>query len=395
MLPDGNRPSTGYARFDAGTVNMRIATSLIGTAQAKHNLELELTAGDTVESVRDRAQRRWDDKLDTVEVEGATDDQRTTLYSNLYRLFLYPNSAHENTGSATNPAWKHAVQSSHRHAGQQRDEDGRARRRRQGLRQQRLLGHLPDHLVGVLAVHAARRRRDGRRLRPAVPRRRLDRALVVTRLREPDDGHELRRRVRRRIRQGRAGPQGPRHLRRRGEERDGGAAGRPVEPEHRPQGPDRGAVPRLHAVARVRGRLVGARGRHQRLRHRQHGGEAGGRDQQPGPEAAAAGGAGVLPQPLAELREHVRPGDPLLPGARRVRALEVEPDRTTTRGSGATSTTTRRPTAGTSRSTPRTTGRGSPTSTAAATPSRASSTRSSPPRRPPTSPAPTAARSTR
>ena len=112
MLPDGNRPSTGYARFDAGTVNMRIATSLIGTAQAKHNLDLELSAGDTVESVRARAQSRWDAKLKTVEVEGATDDQRTTLYSNLYRLFLYPNSAHENTGSAGSPTWKHALQSS-------------------------------------------------------------------------------------------------------------------------------------------------------------------------------------------------------------------------------------------------------------------------------------------
>ncbi len=55
-------------------------------------------------------------------------------------------------------------------------------------------------------------RRAGRRLRPAVPRRRLDRALVVARLREPDDGHELRRRVRRRLRQGRAGARRPRHL---------------------------------------------------------------------------------------------------------------------------------------------------------------------------------------
>ena len=112
MLPDGNRPSTGYARFDAQTVNMRIATSLISTAQAKHNLDLELTAGDTVETVRDRARGQWDDKLDTVEVEGASDDQRTTLYSNLYRLFLYPNSGHENAGSASDPRWKHAVQSS-------------------------------------------------------------------------------------------------------------------------------------------------------------------------------------------------------------------------------------------------------------------------------------------
>jgi predicted alpha-1,2-mannosidase len=112
MLPEGNRPSTGYARFDAGTVNMRIATSLIGTDQAKHNLQLELAADDTVESVKRRAQRGWDSKLKRVEVQGATDDQRTTLYSNLYRLFLYPNSAHENTGTADRPAWKHAVQSS-------------------------------------------------------------------------------------------------------------------------------------------------------------------------------------------------------------------------------------------------------------------------------------------
>ncbi|MCQ7029968.1 glycoside hydrolase family 92 protein, partial [Escherichia coli] len=80
MLPQGNRPSTGYARFDAGTVNMRIATSLIGTEQAKHNLELELAGGDSVESVKRRAQRQWDAKLKTVEVEGASDDQRTTLY---------------------------------------------------------------------------------------------------------------------------------------------------------------------------------------------------------------------------------------------------------------------------------------------------------------------------
>jgi putative alpha-1,2-mannosidase len=38
--------------------------------------------------------------LERVEVEGATDYQLVTLYSGLYRLFLYPNSGHENTGTA-------------------------------------------------------------------------------------------------------------------------------------------------------------------------------------------------------------------------------------------------------------------------------------------------------
>ncbi|RZU49302.1 putative alpha-1,2-mannosidase [Krasilnikovia cinnamomea] len=114
-LSSGNRPSTGYLAFDTSTqktVTLRIATSLISVAQARHNLELELAASATVESVRDAAQRQWDTRMHTVEVEGASEDQLVTLYSNLYRLFLYPNSGYENTGSAEAPVYRHAVQSS-------------------------------------------------------------------------------------------------------------------------------------------------------------------------------------------------------------------------------------------------------------------------------------------
>ncbi|MGA5304970.1 GH92 family glycosyl hydrolase [Nucisporomicrobium flavum] len=114
MLPTGNRPSTGYVKFDTAqdkTVTMRIATSLISVEQAKHNLDLEVAADATVAQIRDRAQAAWDAKLRTVEVEGATEDQLVTLYSNMYRLFLYPNSGYENTGTAAAPVWKHTVQS--------------------------------------------------------------------------------------------------------------------------------------------------------------------------------------------------------------------------------------------------------------------------------------------
>jgi len=114
MLPDGNRPSTGYLTFDTSarkTVTMRIATSLISVAQAKHNLDLEIASDATLESVRDQARRLWDAKMHTVEVEGASQDQLTTLYSNLYRLFLYPNSAYENTGTVAAPVYRHTVQS--------------------------------------------------------------------------------------------------------------------------------------------------------------------------------------------------------------------------------------------------------------------------------------------
>lgn len=105
----------GYFRFDAGkdrVVTMRIATSLISVEQARRNLALEIGERDTFEKVREHAQQAWDEKLGVIEVEGASSDQLTTLYSNLYRLFLYPNAAHENVGSNEAPRWQHAVQSS-------------------------------------------------------------------------------------------------------------------------------------------------------------------------------------------------------------------------------------------------------------------------------------------
>jgi len=100
----------GYFTFDPSVqqVQLRMATSLIGTAQAKKNLELELAAGTTFDTVKAAAQQAWDAKLGIIEVEGASADQLTTLYSNLYRLFLYPNSGFENTGTANRPVYSYA-----------------------------------------------------------------------------------------------------------------------------------------------------------------------------------------------------------------------------------------------------------------------------------------------
>lgn len=111
---DTGRP-TGYIKFDAGSerrVNMRIATSLISVEQARHNLALEIAAADTLESVAGRAQDAWDARLARFDIGDASDDQKTTLYSSLYRLFLYPNSGHENVGSAAAPDWRYANQAS-------------------------------------------------------------------------------------------------------------------------------------------------------------------------------------------------------------------------------------------------------------------------------------------
>ncbi len=98
------RRVSGYFEFDGPDMTLRIATSLISVAQAKRNLELEIPADTTFEEVRDQARAQWQELLGRFEVEGASEDQLTTLYSNLYRLYLYPNSAHENTPQGTRHA---------------------------------------------------------------------------------------------------------------------------------------------------------------------------------------------------------------------------------------------------------------------------------------------------
>ncbi len=98
----------GFDTTKQKVVNLRIATSLISVAQAQHNLVLEIASGDSFDDVRERAQQQWDAQLGIVSVRGASRDELTTLYSNLYRLFLYPNEAYENTGSAAQPHYRYA-----------------------------------------------------------------------------------------------------------------------------------------------------------------------------------------------------------------------------------------------------------------------------------------------
>ncbi|MEU5212707.1 GH92 family glycosyl hydrolase [Streptomyces sp. NPDC020742] len=97
----GGKDVTGYLRFRPGadrTVTLRIATSLIGVDQAKENLDREIPAGTPFGTIERRAQSQWDDLLGRIEVQGASRDQLTTLYSSLYRLYLYPNSGFEKAG---------------------------------------------------------------------------------------------------------------------------------------------------------------------------------------------------------------------------------------------------------------------------------------------------------
>ncbi|UEJ82033.1 GH92 family glycosyl hydrolase [Brachybacterium halotolerans subsp. kimchii] len=105
----GDLASARVATFadDVRTVTMRLATSFIGVEQARHTLDLEL-AGRDLRTIQRAAHAAWTERLGVIGVEGATAPQRRTLYGNLYRLNLYPNSQHENTGSARDPRPMHA-----------------------------------------------------------------------------------------------------------------------------------------------------------------------------------------------------------------------------------------------------------------------------------------------
>jgi predicted alpha-1,2-mannosidase len=74
-----------------GPVDVLLGISTVSFADAAANLE----AAGSFDQMLARAEALWTEKLDTLVVDGATPDQRVSLYSGLYRLFLYPNRAGE------------------------------------------------------------------------------------------------------------------------------------------------------------------------------------------------------------------------------------------------------------------------------------------------------------
>lgn len=103
------RRQAGAVRLTTGdTLEVVLASSQISTQQARHNLNLEIGLG-TFDQVRGLAEQRWSDLLGRLELVGGTHDQRVSAYSNLARLYSWPNEHHENTAiTATEPNWVYA-----------------------------------------------------------------------------------------------------------------------------------------------------------------------------------------------------------------------------------------------------------------------------------------------
>ncbi len=84
-----------YAEFRPGElVEVRIGTSFLSIDQARANLETEIPQWD-FEAVRQKLHAAWSDKLSRLQLDGATDREKTRLYTALYHALLYPRTFSE------------------------------------------------------------------------------------------------------------------------------------------------------------------------------------------------------------------------------------------------------------------------------------------------------------
>jgi predicted alpha-1,2-mannosidase len=85
------RSSRGaYAEFKPGElVEVRVGTSFLSIDQARANLEHEMPDWN-FDAVRQKLHSTWNEKLSRMQVEGATEREKTRLYTALYHALLYP-----------------------------------------------------------------------------------------------------------------------------------------------------------------------------------------------------------------------------------------------------------------------------------------------------------------
>ena len=80
-----------YLEFPAGsTVQVRSASSYISQEQAELNLERELGSHGTLEDTRAEGQKVWNDALGQIAVEGGSEEDIKTFYTNFYHASLFP-----------------------------------------------------------------------------------------------------------------------------------------------------------------------------------------------------------------------------------------------------------------------------------------------------------------
>lgn len=77
---------SAYVRFadSVKRVDVRVGVSFISVDQARKNLDDEIPDGTVLEDTAQKTRSAWADKLDRIEIEGATDDQKTVFYTAVF-----------------------------------------------------------------------------------------------------------------------------------------------------------------------------------------------------------------------------------------------------------------------------------------------------------------------
>jgi predicted alpha-1,2-mannosidase len=79
-----------YAEFEPGqTIQVRVGTSFISIKQARENLQHEISGWD-FHAVQQRLRAQWNEKLSRIQISGATDKDKTLIYTAVYHALLYP-----------------------------------------------------------------------------------------------------------------------------------------------------------------------------------------------------------------------------------------------------------------------------------------------------------------
>lgn len=85
-----------FVKFDTRStrvIECRVVSSFISHEQALRNLE-EVGKAD-FDTIRQRAEKTWNEALGRAKVEGGSEDQKRTFYSAMYRSIVYPHRFHE------------------------------------------------------------------------------------------------------------------------------------------------------------------------------------------------------------------------------------------------------------------------------------------------------------
>lgn len=85
----------GFKTRKGELVHARVASSFISFEQAEQNLKELGGPGKSFEALKTEAKNKWEKVLNTVQVEGGTDEQLRTFYSCMYRAVMFPNKLYE------------------------------------------------------------------------------------------------------------------------------------------------------------------------------------------------------------------------------------------------------------------------------------------------------------